>query len=110
MDLFASHRNNQLPFWFCRTGHPLAAASNALSQSWTGLYVYAFPPIALLETTLIKIRENQAEEAIVLGPGTPFSYRWRARSPSCYHAEGISCRNTCLTRASSTTPTWRPSS
>jgi len=74
VDLFASHRNKQLPLWFCRTGHPLAAASNALSQSWTGLYIYAFPPIPLLERTLIKIREDQAEEAIVLAP------RWPRRS------------------------------
>ena len=46
--------------------------------------IFAFPPIPLLERTLIKIREDQAEEVIVIAPvgqedpGT-FS-RWRARS------------------------------
>ena len=66
MDLFASHLNQQIPLWFCWTAHPLAAASNALSEPWTGLSLYACPPIPLLERTLIKIREDQAEEAIVI--------------------------------------------
>ena len=55
-----------MALWFCRTYHSLAAASNALSQSWAGLYLCAYPPISLLERTLIKIRGDQAEEAIVL--------------------------------------------
>ena len=71
MDLFVSHQNHQLPLWFCHTGHPLLAASNALSQSWTGLYLYTYPPIPLLERTLIKIREEQAEEAIAVAPCWP---------------------------------------
>ena len=43
VNLFASHQNHQLPLWFCRTDHPLAAASNALSQSWMGLSLYRVP-------------------------------------------------------------------
>ena len=68
VDLFASHLNHQLPLWFCWTDHPLVAASNALSQLWTGLSLYAYPPIRLLERTLIKIRKDQAEEAVVITP------------------------------------------
>ena len=68
VNLFASHQNHQLPCWFSQTRHPLAAASNALSQSWTGLSLYAFPPIPLLEKTLIKIREDQVEEVTVIAP------------------------------------------
>ena len=70
MDLFASYLNHQLPCWFSRTDHPLAAASNTLSQSWTGLSIFACPPIPLLEKTLIKIREDQVEEVIVITPVT----------------------------------------
>ena len=55
-------------YWFSRTGHPMVAASNALSQSWTGLYLFAYPPIPLLEKTLIKIREDQVNEVIVIAP------------------------------------------
>ena len=68
MDLFASYRNHQLSCWFSRTSHPRAVASNALSQSWTGLSLHPFPPIPLLEKTLIKIREDQVEEVIVIAP------------------------------------------
>ena len=116
VELLASHRNHQLPLWFCRTSHPFVAASNTLSQPWKRLYICAYPPIPLLQRTLITIREDQAEETIVITPtgqgdsGTTFSSRWHARSHSCFHADGISYRNTCLTMASSTTLTWRPSS
>ena len=68
VDLFTSHSNHQLPLWFCWTGHQLASASDALSQPWTGLSLYAFPLIPLLEKTLVKIREDQAGEVIVIAP------------------------------------------
>ena len=32
VDLLSSHLNHHLPLWFCRTSHPLAVASVALSQ------------------------------------------------------------------------------
>ena len=75
MDLFTSHRNLQLPLLFCQTSHPLEAASNSLSHPWVGLYLYAYHPIPLVVRTLIKIREDQAEEAIVITscwPRTPW--------------------------------------
>ena len=50
VDLFTSHRNHQL-LWFCRTSHLLVAASNALSQPWTGLSLHAYSPILLQEKT-----------------------------------------------------------
>ena len=71
VDLFTSHLNHQLPLWFCQTGHPVAVALDALSQSWTGLSLYAFPLIPLLERTLVKIREDQADEVIVIAPSWP---------------------------------------
>ena len=43
VDLFSSHVNQQLPCWFSRTGHLLPAAYNTLSQSWTGLSLFAYP-------------------------------------------------------------------
>ena len=48
VDLFASHKNHQLPLWFCRTDHRLSAAFNTLSQPWIRLSLYTYPPIALL--------------------------------------------------------------
>ena len=49
----------------------MAAASYALSQSWTGLSRYAFPLIPFLEKTLIKIKQDQVEEVIVITPSWP---------------------------------------
>ena len=66
MDLFTSHY--QLPCWFCWAFHQMAVASNALSETWTGLSLYAFHPIPLLERTMIKIREDQVDEVIVISP------------------------------------------
>ena len=74
MDLFASHLNHQLPCWFSWTDHPLEVASYTLSQLCTVMYLFAFPPIPLLEKTLIKIREDQAEEVIVI------THSWLRRS------------------------------
>ena len=71
VDLFASHLNHQLPCWFSQTDHTLAEASNALSQSWTGLSLFALRAIPLLVKTLIKIREDQAEEVIFIAPNWP---------------------------------------
>ena len=61
----------------------MAATSNALSQSWTALYLFAYPPIPLLEKTLIKIREDQADKVIVIAPS------WPRRS--WYHLLQIAC-------------------
>ena len=89
---------------------PIGCGLRLLSQPWTGLSLYAFPPILLLERTLVKIREDHAEEVIVIapswqgGPGT-ISSRWHARSLSCSEVGGISCHNACLIRAHSSMPT-----
>ena len=50
---------------------------------WTGLYLCPYPPIPLLERTLIKIREDQAEEAIAL------TLRWPRRS--WFHLLQMAC-------------------
>ena len=56
VDLFTSPFNHHLPLWFWQTDHPLAAATDALSQPWTGLSLYAFLLIPLLKRMLFKIR------------------------------------------------------
>ena len=71
VDLLASHLNHHCSLWFCQTGHPLAVASDALSHRWTGLSLYAFPPIPLLERTLVKIMEDLVEEVIVIATSWP---------------------------------------
>ena len=73
IDLFATHTNHRLNLWFGRYHHPQAAAVNALAQCWTGLSVYAFPPINLIQKSIWKLRTDQVEEAIAILP------LWNAR-------------------------------
>jgi len=71
VDSFASHLNHHLPVWFGRTHHQEAAASDALLQSWTGLYIYAFPPFALLQRVLLKIKGDHPEAVVLIAPTWP---------------------------------------
>ena len=71
VDAFASHMNHHLPVWFSRSPHPEAAAVDALTQSWTGLSLFAFPPIPLILQTLTKIRSDQPEVVILVLPTWP---------------------------------------
>ena len=65
VNLFASPWNHHLTLWFCRTGHPLAEASDALSQRWTGLSPLCFSPDPIPREEVVKIREHQAQEVII---------------------------------------------
>ena len=71
VDLFAAPDNHKLPTWFSKIPHPLAAGTNAFNQTWTGLFVYAFPPFNLIQKTLLQIRDQGVEEAIVVVPNWP---------------------------------------
>ena len=71
VDLFASSSNHKLPVWFSRTYHPEATAVDAFHQNWSGLFVYAHPPFKLIRKTLLQIRNQQVEKAIVVLPNWP---------------------------------------
>ena len=71
IDLFAAPPNHKLPLWFSRLPCPGATATDAFLQSWSGWSVFAFPPINLIQRTLLKIRTDQVEEAIVVVPFWP---------------------------------------
>ena len=116
VDLFDSHWNHQPSCWFSWTGHLTAAAFNTLSQPWTGLSLYSFPLIPLLEMTLIKIMEDQAEEVIVIILSSPrrswynLFLQITCEIPLLLTCRWDLCHNTCPTRVCSTTLTWRLSS
>ena len=71
IDLFASLQNHQLPLWFSRHPCPQALAVDALAQPWTGWSVYAFPPINLIMKTLLKVRNEEVEDVILVVPFWP---------------------------------------
>ena len=58
IDLFATSLNFKLPSYFSPVPDPNAMAVDALSQKWTGMTGYAFPPIPILPLVLKKLREE----------------------------------------------------
>ena len=68
--IFLLHRTTTNFLWFSKIPHPLATGTNTFNQSWTGLFVYAFPPFNLIQKTL-QIRVQGVEEAFVVVPIWP---------------------------------------
>ena len=66
MNIFATHLNQHLKVWFCWAAHPMVASQNALIQPWMGQFLYTFPPIPILQRTVIKIIEDQAGEVVLI--------------------------------------------
>ncbi|MCP3680799.1 MAG: hypothetical protein GY782_11310 [Gammaproteobacteria bacterium] len=71
VDVFASPQNFRLPLWYSTQPHQLSLGTNSLAHSWAGFTVYAFPPTNLIKQTLLKIRNEKVEMAIVIIPFWP---------------------------------------
>ena len=104
VDLFTSHLNHQPLCWFGQTDHPLVAASDALLQTMDRVVTVCLSPNpSSREDTDNDQRDQQRRSSASPldgqgDPGTMYSSRWHARSPSCFHAEWISCHNAYLAR------------
>ena len=70
LDLFATRDNAKLPLFVSPYQDPAAWDTDALSLSWTGLWVYAFPPFALLMEVLQKLLSEPCE-MILVAPAWP---------------------------------------
>lgn len=75
IDLFASRLTKQLPLFYSFFPDPEALAADAFAQSWSGRFVYAFPPFSLLGRVLQKVRQD-CVEAIVISPKWPSHPAW----------------------------------
>ena len=71
LDLFATRFNTKLSQFVSPVPDPSAWAVDALSLSWENLDPYAFPPTALLNRVLSKIRDNPCRRVILIAPGWP---------------------------------------
>ena len=58
IDLFATKYNHKLPVYFSPVPDNQAQAVDAMSQDWSNLTAYAYPPQALLQQVLNKIRDQ----------------------------------------------------
>jgi hypothetical protein len=65
IDLFASDRNCQVPMYCSMGADPAALKVDAFQLVWTGWEAFAFPPIALIQKTLNKVRAERASIVMV---------------------------------------------
>ena len=70
VDLFATHLNHKLPLYVSPIPDPKAWDIDALNINWTSLTAYAYPPTALLNRVIQKIRQCYCL-IIVVAPGWP---------------------------------------
>ena len=99
VDCFASRACHQLPQYMSWTPDPESIAIDALSQRWTKLNPYLFPPFCLIGAVLRKVSRDRVRRAILIAPvwsGQPwFPYLLQQCTgpPLIFH-----CRETTLTR------------
>jgi hypothetical protein len=65
VDLFATRCNYQLPCYVSPIPDGQAMAVDALSISWAGMFVYAFPPTAILSQVLTKVLEDRCSMILI---------------------------------------------
>ena len=76
---------------------PFGGVLQRLSQPWTGLSLYAFPLIPLLEKTLVKISEDQVDEVIFIAPNWPRSWYYLLHM-ACKIPLQLPCRRVLLSQ------------
>ena len=75
IDLFACRLNNQLPKYVSWKPDPGACHVDAFSFSWSGQFVYIFPPFSLLNRCLQKLEKDQTL-ALLVAPVWPTQVWW----------------------------------
>jgi len=71
IDLFASGKNNQLPTFYSILPSRLSSGTNALTQDWSNLWGYAYPPIAIIPRVLNKLLQNPSAQILLVAPFWP---------------------------------------
>ena len=80
VDLFATSLNHQLPLYVSPVPDQLAVAVDGLSFSWEGMFLYAFPPIGLLNKVAAKIRQTASLHMLLIAPHWPRSLWFHTRT------------------------------
>jgi hypothetical protein len=70
LDLFATSLNRKLDTFVSPVPEPLAYAVDAMSISWKGMFVYAFPPFRFLSQVLQKVSRESCK-IILIAPAWP---------------------------------------
>lgn len=76
VDLFASAENAHCPLFFSLHDQRAPLGVDALAHEWPRMLLYAFPPLALISPTLLRVRERRLS-LILIAPHWP-SMPWLA--------------------------------
>ena len=71
VDLFATNQSHRLPTYFSPVPDPAAVGVDAMLHSWDGLQAYAFPPFALIQQVLVKLRQSRNTTLTLIAPFWP---------------------------------------
>ena len=71
VDLFASSLSHHCSVYFAPVSDPMAAGTDAMLQSWDSVQAYAFPPFAMINQVLAKVRVSQSLELTLSAPFWP---------------------------------------
>ena len=66
IDLFASRLNAQVETFVSWKPDPQSLHIDAFSISWSGWFIYAFPPFSLIGQSIQKIRQDQAQGIVIV--------------------------------------------
>ena len=73
IDLFATSLNHRCGVYFAPIWDPMSAGTDAMLQTWDHMQAYAFPPMAMIQLVLIKLRVSTNTELTLIAP------LWRQR-------------------------------
>ena len=71
IDLFASRLNKKLPLFCSLVPDPTAAMEDAFQHPWNDLFVYAFPPFALIRRVINRVLTSRGLRMILVAPLWP---------------------------------------
>ena len=71
VDLFATSLNNRLPVYCSPVPDPLAWQVDAFTVPWDDLFVYAYPPIAVLRLVINRVLMSSRLRMILIAPMWP---------------------------------------
>ena len=65
IDLFASRTSHLVPAYMAWKPDPGSIATDALQQSWSNHFLYAFPPFCLIRRVLAKLKKEKVRLLLV---------------------------------------------
>ena len=75
VDLFATRDNHKLPLFYSPMQDDLSVGTDALSQRWDGMLLFAYPPASLISSIIRKLEESVDVRLVLVALNWP-SQAW----------------------------------